>query len=171
MNERVWQAPAGDTQKINVDGSFFQETRSGGWGFVVRDRDSRVRGSGAGFLQSVASAAQSEIIACEEAAKTAADWGITNVCIESDSLNLVHAMRGKDYDRSPEGVIYMNLRLFMLLNFNSFEFVFTPRTCNKLAHALATYGASRQDKKIIWPEMLPNDVWVLVASTSAVSSG
>jgi hypothetical protein len=91
-------------------------------------------------------------------------------------------MRGKDYDTSPEGVfffetgspegvIYRNLRIFMLLNFNSFEFVFTPRTCNKLAHALATYGASRQDKKIIWPEMLPNDVRVLVASTSAVSSG
>jgi hypothetical protein len=58
----------------------------------------------------------------------------------------------------------------MLLNFNSFEFSYASRTCNNIAHTLDAYGASRQDKRNIWPEMLPNDVQVLVARDAAVSS-
>jgi ribonuclease HI len=169
--EKAWQAPVGDTLKINVDGAFYDAQKSGGWDFVVHDRDSRVRGSGAEKISHVTSAAQSESIACEEAAKTAVEWGMMTVIMESDSKNLVRAMKSSEYDRAPEGVIYRDMRLFMLLNFNSFEFTHSPRTCNKLAHALAAYGASRQDKKLIWPEIIPNDVRVLVASNSAVSNG
>jgi hypothetical protein len=39
-----------------------------------------------------------------------------------------------------------------------------------IAHTLAAYGASRHDKRNILPEMLPNDVRVLVASDAVVSS-
>jgi hypothetical protein len=56
----------------------------------------------------------------------------------------------------------------MQLAFNSFEFCYASRTCNKLAHDLAAYGASRQDIKLLWPDSLPIDVRVMVASDSAV---
>jgi hypothetical protein len=56
----------------------------------------------------------------------------------------------------------------MQLAFNSFEFCFVSRTCNKLAHDLAAYGASWQDIKLLWPDLLPTDVHVMVATDFAV---
>jgi ribonuclease HI len=167
ISDVQWQAPKGDVLKINVDGAFCADTKSGGWGFVVRDQSGCVRGSWAGALHHVSSAAQSEILACEEATKAAAGWGMTSIIVESDSLNLVRAMSSTDFDRAYEGVVYRDLRLYMNLTFNSFEFSHVPRTCNSLAHNLAAYGATRQDIRFLWPESLPNDVRVLVASTSA----
>ena len=32
-----WKPPPIDNYKINIDGAFYQETRTGGWGFVIRD--------------------------------------------------------------------------------------------------------------------------------------
>jgi hypothetical protein len=57
----------------------------------------------------------------------------------------------------------------MQLAFNSFEFVFAPRTGNNLAHELelAAFGASRRDSRCFWPESLPDGVSVLLASTVA----
>ena len=43
----LWQCPVGDTLKINVDGAFHDATKSGSWGFVVRNRTGAVRGAGA----------------------------------------------------------------------------------------------------------------------------
>jgi ribonuclease HI len=166
----VWRPPRENVLKINIDGAYRPETKEGGWGFVVRDNHGQVRGSGAGKLSCIASAAQAEARACEEAAHAASEWGVTHVLIESDSQNLVRAMQSTEFDRAPEGIIYRDLRLYMQLSFNSFEFTFAPRTCNKIAHELAAYGASRQDILTLWPESLPNDVLVSVASVFAVPS-
>jgi hypothetical protein len=85
--------------------------------------------------------------------------------MNKDSQNLVNAMRSTEFDRAAEGIIYRNLRLHMQLAFNSFEFVFAPRTGNNLAHELAAFRASRQDSRCFWPESLPDGV--LLASTVA----
>jgi ribonuclease HI len=155
--------------KINFDAAFYADTKSGGWGFVVRDHLDCVRGSGAGPLHHVSSAAHAEILACEVAVKAAANWGMSSIIIESDALNLVSAMRSSDFDRAQEGIIYRDLRLFLNLSFNSFEFYYIPRTCNKIAHELAAYDTSRQD--MFWPESLPNYVRVRLASVSAEPCG
>jgi ribonuclease HI len=54
----------------------------------------------------VASAAQAEAYACEEAVRSAADWGMVDVSIETDAQNLVRALHGTEFDRTLEGVIY-----------------------------------------------------------------
>jgi hypothetical protein len=95
---------------------------------------------------------------------------MVNVSIETDARNLVRALHGTEFDRTLEGVIYRDLCLYMQLHFNSFECVYVPRTCNKAAHVLAAYGASRQDIKLVWSDSLPDDVRVLVASASTVPS-
>jgi ribonuclease HI len=118
-------------------------------------------------MEAALSAAHAEVQACEEAAHAASGWGMVHVQIESDSQNLVHAMRSTEFDRAAEGIIYRNLRLHMQLAFNSVEFVFAPGTSNNLAHELAAFGASRQDIRCIWPESLPDGVSVLLASTVA----
>lgn len=163
---QCWQRPEGDMLKINIDGAFTPETRRGGWGFVVRDQSGNVRGSGAGCLPIIASAAQAEAQACDEALKAAADWGMTNIILETDSQNLAKAMQSTSFDRAPDGILYRDMRLFSQLSFTSFALSAIPRTCNNLAK----YGASRQDLKLLWPESLPSDVRVVVASVSAEPS-
>jgi hypothetical protein len=106
----AWRPPSGDILKLNIDGSFHAANKSGGWGFVIHDRDGDVRGSGVGHLSSVASAAQAEAHACVEAIQAAVAWGMTQVQTESDSQNLIRALLSKDYDLAAEG-IYRDVRL------------------------------------------------------------
>jgi hypothetical protein len=70
-------------------------------------------------------------------------------------------MRITEFDRAHEGIVYRDLRLFMNLSFNSFEFSHVPRTCNKLAHELAAYGATRLDTELLWPESTRLDTELL----------
>jgi hypothetical protein len=44
--EQKWQVPSGDTLKINCDGAFNADTKSGGWGYLVRDQYGNVRVQG-----------------------------------------------------------------------------------------------------------------------------
>jgi ribonuclease HI len=163
----VWTPPSGEFLKINTDGAFQAESRTGGWGFVIRDCDCSIRGSGAGLLTHVTSAAQAEAQACTEALHAAADWGMSQVHIESDSQNLVCALQSSDFDLAPEGVIYRDLRVFMRLHFSSVLITYVPCTCNKLAHALAALGMSRRANRQLWQEALP--VELPVTSTIAES--
>jgi ribonuclease HI len=126
-----------------------------------------VRGSGAGYLSHIAIAAQAEAEACIHALKAASDWGMVAIHVEADSQNLIKALQGPSFDRAPEGILYRDMRIFMNLNFNSVCLGYVPRKCNNLAHAQAAYGASRQDLSQLWPESIPNDVSVRVASSLA----
>jgi ribonuclease HI len=162
-----WQAPVGDTLKINTDGSFSELTGVGGWGFVIRDKDGTIRGAGAGFLAHVASAAGAEAIACQEALQAAASWGMEQVQVESDAKNLVKAMQNPSLDHTPKGVIYRDIRCFSRLNFSSISFSFCPRTRNNMAHDLAAVGVRKQVVRSLWLEPSLDDV--LVTSTFAES--
>jgi ribonuclease HI len=98
--EAAWQEPPVDVLKINFDGAYNADTKSGGWGFAIRDMSGQFCGAGAGRLLCISSAAQAEILACEEAVHAASEWGMTKVIVESDSQNLVRAMQSTDYDRA-----------------------------------------------------------------------
>jgi hypothetical protein len=167
---KVWQAPTEDRIKLNIDGAFHANNRTGGWGFVARDHAGDVCISGAGYLPFAASAAQTEAYACAEAIQAAVNWGMTNIHIEADALNLIRAIQSKDFDLTPEGILYRDIRLQLQLNFSCVLFSFTPRECNNVAHCLAAYGVSRKCSRSIWSDTLPDDVKVMVASASAEPS-
>jgi ribonuclease HI len=137
---------------------------------VIRDCDGSVRGSGAGLLTHVTSAAQAEGQACTEALQAAGDWVMLHIHIETDSMNLVRAMQTSDFDLAPEGVIYRDLRVFLRLHFSSVIISHVSRNCNKLAHALAAYGAGRQSARGLWLDALPSNLHVPVTSIVAESS-
>jgi hypothetical protein len=164
---QLWQRPIADIIKINFDGAFCDSTRQGGWGFVARDSDGRVRGSGAGYIEHVGSALQAEAVACGEAMQAANDWGMGHVQFESDSLNLVNALNSSDRDLAPEGIIFRNIKSFLRPNFISVEVRFAPRSCNKVAHAMAALGADQLVPRQVWQDDVPSSVHTLVASVLA----
>uniref|UniRef100_A0ACD5Z6F3 Uncharacterized protein n=1 Tax=Avena sativa TaxID=4498 RepID=A0ACD5Z6F3_AVESA len=162
-----WQKPPGDVLKINTDGAFNAETRQGGWGFVIRDAAGEARGSRAGASRHAFSALQMEVQACSEALHATAQWGMENVSIKIDSSILVQALQSRDYNLAPEGVIFRDIGAFNLLKFSTVEVSYDPRSCNKVAHLLAAYGARLQADRMLWPEYVLEDVRALVASESA----
>jgi hypothetical protein len=164
---QCWQKPTGEVLKINIDGAFQSANRTGGWGFVIRDNAGHARGSGAGRIEYVASAVQAEAVACSEALQASASWGMGHILLETDSLILASALKGTEYDLAPEGVLYRDMRSFLNLNFISFDVIHVPRSCNKVAHELAALGSNQGLPRLVWPECVPDDVHVLVASEFA----
>ncbi|XP_073357849.1 uncharacterized protein [Aegilops tauschii subsp. strangulata] len=140
---------------------------TGGWGFVVRDHQGDICGSGAGRLRYVASATQAKAEACAAALVAASNWGMTNIQVELDCQVLVKALKGTEADRAPEGLLFREIRQFARLNFSTVSFSFAPRACNKLAHALAAYGACHEASGETWSGDLPDDGAVRLASVLA----
>ena len=70
------------------------------------------------------------------------------------------------------GVIFKEIKYFTRLNFNFFRITFCPRACNKVADALAKYGAGAGlSFPVLWPNGAPDFVQNLVASDAAVLFG
>jgi hypothetical protein len=166
-----WTKPTGDFIKFNTDGAFFPGSNNGGWGFIPRDAQGDVRGSGYGHLRYIREPLRAEAEACVRALQYAAGWGMTLVHIETDSTILAEALQTNTYDRTSCGAIFKEARAFMHLNFLSCISSYGPRACNSAAHKLAAMGAScLPDSAVVLAEAAPDDVMVLVASNSAVSS-
>jgi hypothetical protein len=158
----------GDIIKINTEGAFDRDTRTGGWGFIARDAKGSVRGAGTGRVNHAGSVLQTEAMACAEALQVASDWGMCNVIIETDALKLVSALQSSEYDLSPEGVMFRDIRVFISLNFGNVEVSFAPCMCNNVAHALAAYGVSHMAEHELWVDEVPHDVHDVMVSKYAV---
>lgn len=59
-------------------------------------------------------------------------------------------------DLAAEGLLFREIRQFARLNFSRAVFSFAPRACNKLAHALPTFGACHQTSLRIFRMMYPS---------------
>jgi hypothetical protein len=136
-----WEKPPDSYVKINFDGSFKADTGNGGWGYIIRDQAGNFVAAGAGRLMNLGSALQAEAEACLAAIQGADKIGANRVIFESDASNLVQGLKSSDYDKSEIGVLVKEARSSCILNFASFEFAFSRRSCNNAAHELAKLGA------------------------------
>jgi ribonuclease HI len=136
-----WEKPPDSYVKIDFDGSFKADTGNGGWGYIIRDQAGNFVAAGAGRLMNLGSALQAEAEACLAAIQGADKIGANRVIFESDASNLVQGLKSSDYDKSEIGVLVKEARSSCILNFASFEFAFSRRSCNNAAHELAKLGA------------------------------
>lgn len=136
-----WRPPGDDRLKVNIAGSFFQVSSSGGWGYVIRDSNGLVISSAAGRLDHVRSALQAEAEACLQTILAAHDMGVEEVVPEFDALLLVQAINSDDYDRAENGVLFKEIKVLLPSCFRSFYVKHCPRACNKVANALASFGS------------------------------
>lgn len=112
-----WRPPPRDILKINIDDAFREEEKTGAWGFMIRDCDGNGVLAGSGRLRWVHDALTAEREACLLALSAAMDAGISRVMIETDSTNLVSAVKSGDFDMAPGGVIFKEIRLLLSLHF------------------------------------------------------
>jgi phosphotransferase system IIA component len=137
-----WQKPPCDWLKVNSDGAFSAALGKGGWGFVIRDEEGDVVAAGAGALKHVHEAFHTEVLACYQGAMAVADKGIDKIILETDSLMLKQAMESDDYRFAEAGDYIYQLESLISGSFSNWLCMFVPRSCNKVAHALAAEGSS-----------------------------
>jgi ribonuclease HI len=159
--------PPEDTVKINCDGAFNLNNRSGGWGFLIRTWDGGVIASGYGKLDNVGEAFHTEIIACLQALNRAADLGIQKVILETDAVMVVHAVNSSDFDLCSAGGLIWELKDMLINNFTSYVVVHNPRSCNSAAHSLAAQGVFLISGATPVQDSIPRCTRILVANDLA----
>jgi len=107
-----WRPPPPEFYKINADGAFDPNTRTGGWGFVVQDTKGEVMMVGAGNIQHVASPLQAEMIAMLRGVQQAAWLGMQNIILETGASMLAYAFTSTGVDRSPMSCLVCQIRDF-----------------------------------------------------------
>ena len=157
--------------KINFDAAFHEQQNDGAFGYVVRTNTGDTIAAGAGKLKHVKSALHAEALACIAAIEGPSDIGIHRVLLESDSQQLVYALKRGDADLSDIGVLFREARSLCVLAFESYDFMHCKRSCNVVAHALAKYGFGSAESSLVWGELMPSFVLDLVASDVAEPSG
>jgi hypothetical protein len=153
---------------VNFDAAFCQHTNEGAWGFIARSDDGSFLLAGAGCMKHMRSALHAEAFACIQAIERTSNMGAFRVIFESDSLNLVNALKSREHDLVDIGVLYREARSLCTLAFDSFEFSFCRCLCNKVAHAIAQHGRELGVVDSLWSEVTPAFVSVLVASDIAM---
>jgi hypothetical protein len=113
----------------------------------------------------MASPFQAEALACWKALLFAADRGMMMVEMESDCVTLKQALSSKDFDSAPEGVLFREMKFFMLSSFNDVKIMSISSLCNSVAHSLASeetrlLGGAQN----LWPEGNPDFVNSLLAN-------
>jgi ribonuclease HI len=131
-----WEKPNSAQTKVNVDGSFHQDTHAGSVAAVIRDSKGNFLAASTTFLPSVALAAMAEAMAMREGLALANRLGCNNVIMESDSTETVEAFSGEDVWWGDSSAIFADcVDLASLIDKISFKF--SPREANGVAHELA----------------------------------
>ena len=110
----------------------------GGWGFIIRDHEGEGVLAGAGRLESV----MAETLGCRMSLTAAPDHGISHFQLETDSTNLQEALKSTSFDLATGGMLFHDLRALLHEQLVCSSILYVPRSCNLLAHALASLALS-----------------------------
>jgi hypothetical protein len=121
-----WRRPPLEFLKINVDGSYVEANRFGGWGFIVRDHVGSVVGSGAGRIEQCNDAMHAEAMATLHALSFVSEAGMSRLVLETDAINIKTALSSQIYDLSPIDMVIKDIKYLMFTEFTEIRVVFQP---------------------------------------------
>jgi ribonuclease HI len=130
-----WTPPPPGWTKINVDGSFLQETGAAGLGVIARDSSGGVLFTAWRTIHRCADAAEAEAIACAEGLALAVRYSPGSIILESDCARLVKTLQEKE-DRSEIGFIVADAKKQAQL-LADWRVAQVKREGNSVAHELA----------------------------------
>lgn len=109
-----------------------------------------------------------EIIACIQGTQAAINAGVGHLVVETDALEVVRAVLSNEYDLSSATHLVAELKSLLTWNFISWRIQQRPRSCNRVAHELASWGSlcdSDEDQTVV---TIPENLRLVIADESAV---
>jgi ribonuclease HI len=136
-----WCSPEVGTLKINIDGSFLQNSHTGATGALMRDSNGVLRAASARCLDSVGSALQAEAEALRDGVRLIPEGSTEHVILETDSQELVSLWKNKSKYRSEVTAILGDIEE-MITTLPSVRIVHTRRSANYAAHLCAQHASA-----------------------------
>ncbi|XP_062018153.1 uncharacterized protein LOC133734539 [Rosa rugosa] len=137
-----WKCPPSDCVKINVDGAFNSQTKTGGTGLVFRDATGHLLTGIGRPLVGLLSAEHAELLACKCAVKFIMEQVTQPVILETDSLVVQqHLTTAGDANSSLLGRVYEDL-LVQLADLPNVRITHVNRKGNMAAHLVAAQAST-----------------------------
>ncbi|KAM6582866.1 hypothetical protein CsatB_009868 [Cannabis sativa] len=159
-----WTKPSHTQLKVNVDGATFAQQNHFGYGFIARDHDGILIEAFQSCKPGAIDAELAEAIGVKEALSWIKRKGWQNVIVETDCINVVHALRSKVHMISPYGSIINESKLLLSV-LNNVSVIFVKRSANKVAHFLTRDSYSKADC-IISRDSIPTMLMSLILKDS-----
>ncbi|GJN13531.1 hypothetical protein PR202_gb00245 [Eleusine coracana subsp. coracana] len=156
-----WIPPTSGWVKVDVDGSYVQETGQAGVGIIARDEKGCVKLSSWRVLFNCSSPLEAEVSACVEGLQLAVEWIRGPIVLETDCAVAARILAMRDTDRSE--LMYMYKRAQELIGLmQQVEVAHVKREQNSVAHELA-HLARRNRHTVVWLRQAPTCVSTLIA--------
>ncbi|XP_062005945.1 uncharacterized protein LOC133723131 [Rosa rugosa] len=134
-----WQPAQGSLVKINVDGAFLPSLNQRGLGGIVRDSNGQFMAALAHSVPHISSAKQAELLAIRVGLDLLKQLHLDRAIVETDCLAAVQDIAYKDAALTEFGSIIDDI-LMLLHSMPEVQIKYAPRSCNKVAHRLASIG-------------------------------
>lgn len=135
VHQSKWSRPDACWSKLNMDVGLMRD-RGSGLGIVCRDSNGSVTACAVVQMSEGWEPRMDEAMVVREGLKYAVRWGVTKVVVESDCLQVIHALRSRASE-STEFHLLVDDILSMCVKFADVVWSFVKRTSNKVAHVLA----------------------------------
>jgi ribonuclease HI len=131
-----WSKPLPRQVKVNVDASFFEDSRSGAVGAVLRDYQGQFIAASCKFIPHVNSAMMAEAMTMKEGLNLAISKGCNSVIAEGDSMETIQACSGSDVWWTEPAAIYADC-VDLATQIGQVSFIHCQREANMCAHVIA----------------------------------
>lgn len=122
--------------KLNVDGSYKEQSGDTGVGAVARDSNGTVIFMAWKFVGKCSSAPETEALTCTEGLRWEHQRGLSHVIVESDCTRIIASLRSQTVDRSEVGPIMEEARGLIQL-MRDWKCSLVKRDYNHVTNALA----------------------------------
>ena len=132
-----WKRPIEDFVKLNIDGSFSEETGTGATGAIIRDHTGGVVAMGQRYLSHVGDAPVAEAYALLDGLRLAEQVGCNRIIVNSDCMQVVTTIR-EGFSATTAAAVYDEcLSIWMTFSSISIEHCNRDADANQVAHELA----------------------------------
>uniref|UniRef100_A0A803NG08 RNase H type-1 domain-containing protein n=1 Tax=Cannabis sativa TaxID=3483 RepID=A0A803NG08_CANSA len=140
----LWMKSIGNTIKINVDASIFEDQNRYGFGWVARNNEGRLLWAKNGSRWGKVSAEFVEAMGLKEVLSWLKERNLSNVVVESDSLVTIQAIRSSISFCSSFGFCISECQR-LISSLSNVDVCFVKRSANRVAHHLARASDSLAD--------------------------
>uniref|UniRef100_A0A803PAJ6 RNase H type-1 domain-containing protein n=1 Tax=Cannabis sativa TaxID=3483 RepID=A0A803PAJ6_CANSA len=142
-----WQPPPIGKFLINSDASLVPNHSGCGISAIIRDHNGELIAAETRFIHGFISVVLAETVAIRMGLDLVLRWSCSYVLIGADCQTVVNAIKNKEAIHTDWGNIIQSI-LKTCCNFHSSEFIFYPRTCNKVANSLANWARVNKESKL-----------------------